>query len=202
MFLGMLNYFRGLVYDYARIVEPLVNLTKKNTSFVWSIECQNAFNTVQDIILKKPILKNFDPHLPISLITDASKIAICGILLQKKDNIYYPLEFFSRKLTPAECKHPSIRRELLATYASVRHFHDQLLGKNFELLTDAKPLTEYQSLDKKPEIVARWLLYLGTFSFTPTHIPGISNPTDFLSRVVEENSLNVNSITIFQPNDK
>ncbi|GBO38295.1 Transposon Tf2-6 polyprotein [Araneus ventricosus] len=111
-------------------------------------------------------------------------------------------EFFSRKLTPAECKYPSIRRELLAIYASVKHFHDQLLGENFELLTDAKPLTEYQSLDKKPEIVARWLLYLGTFSFTPTHIPGSLNPADFLSRVVEENSLNVNNITLFQPNDK
>ncbi|GBM07701.1 Transposon Tf2-9 polyprotein [Araneus ventricosus] len=202
MFLGMLNYFRGLIYDYAGIVEPLVKLTKKNTPFVWSVECENAFNTVQEIILKKPTLKNFDPNLPISLITDASKIAICGILLQKKDNVYYPLEFFSRKLTPAECKYPSIRRELLAIYASVRHFHDQLLGEKFELLTDAKPLTEYQSLDKKPEIVARWLLYLGTFSFTPTHIPGSLNPADFLSRVVEENSLNVNNITLFQPNDK
>ncbi|GBO41047.1 Transposon Tf2-11 polyprotein, partial [Araneus ventricosus] len=106
------------------------------------------------------------------------------------------------KLTPAECKYPSIRRELLAIHASVKHFHDQLLGENFELLTDAKPLTEYQSLDKKPEIVARWLLYLGTFSFTPTHIPGSLNPADFLSRVVEENSLNVNNITLFQPNDK
>ncbi|GBO16605.1 Transposon Tf2-8 polyprotein [Araneus ventricosus] len=202
MFLGMLNYFRGLIYDYAGIVEPLVKLTKKNTPFVWSVECENAFNTVQEIILKKPTLKNFDPNLPISLITDASKIAICGILLQKKDNVYYPLEFFSRKLTPAECKYPSIRRELLAIYASVKHFHDQLLGEKFELLTDAKPLTEYQSLDKKPEIVARWLLYLGTFSFTPTHIPGSLNPADFLSRVVEENSLNVNNITLFQPNDK
>ncbi|GBL95329.1 Transposon Tf2-6 polyprotein, partial [Araneus ventricosus] len=202
MFLGMLNYFRILIYDYAGIVEPLVKLTKKNTPFVWSVECENAFNTVQEIILKKPTLKNFDPNLPISLITDASKIAICGILLQKKDNVFYPLEFFSRKLTPAECKYPSIRRELLAIYASVKHFHDQLLGENFELLTDAKPLTEYQSLDKNPEIVARWLLYLGTFSFTPTHIPGSLNPADFLSRVVEENSLNVNNITLFQPNDK
>ncbi|GBM12040.1 Retrovirus-related Pol polyprotein from transposon 17.6 [Araneus ventricosus] len=57
MFLGMLNYFRGLIYDYAGIVEPLVKLTKKNTPFVWSVECENAFNTVQEIILKKPTLK-------------------------------------------------------------------------------------------------------------------------------------------------
>ncbi|GBL82852.1 Retrovirus-related Pol polyprotein from transposon 17.6 [Araneus ventricosus] len=84
MFLGMLNYFGGLIYDYAGIVEPLVKLTKKNTPFVWSVECENAFNAVQEIILKKLTLKNFDPNLPISLITDASKIAICGILLQKK----------------------------------------------------------------------------------------------------------------------
>ncbi|GBL99440.1 Transposon Tf2-9 polyprotein [Araneus ventricosus] len=186
MFLGMLNYFRGLIYDYARNVEPLINLTKKNAPFVWSVECENSFNEVQEIILKKPALKNFDPNLPISLITDASKIAICGMLLQKKDNVYCPLEFFSRQLTPAECKYPSIRRELLATYASVKHFHDQLLGENFELLTYAKPLTEYQCLDKEPEIVARRLLYLGTFSFTPTHIPGSLNPADFLSRVVEK----------------
>lgn len=200
-FIGMVNYFRHMIYDYAEITKPIVNLTKKNVPFIWNQECQKAFDNIQDLIMNKPNLKNLNQNLPLYLATDASKTAICGILMQKHNEKFYPVEFYSKQLSPAETRYPSIRRELFAIYASTRHFYEQLYGKKFTILTDAKPLTYHLQLDKQPDIVARWLLYMQQFDYIVEHIPGIKNPADFLSRVTE-NSLSVNNVTLFACNDE
>ncbi|GBL97600.1 Retrovirus-related Pol polyprotein from transposon 412 [Araneus ventricosus] len=137
-----------------------------------------------------------------------------GIIEPSSSSYCFPIIFIKKKQNPNDSNsepkfrmvvdyrlHNSITETFKICLPKISEIIKNI-AEEFELLTDAKPLTEYQSLDKKPEIVARWLLYLGTFSFTPTHIPGSLNPADFLSRVVEENSLNVNNITLFQPNDK
>nr|GBL57858.1 Transposon Tf2-6 polyprotein [Araneus ventricosus] len=71
-YLGMMNYFRHLIYNYAEVVEPIVNLTRKGTPFVWSENCQDAFNVMQEIILNKPTIKNYDESKPLYLTTDAN----------------------------------------------------------------------------------------------------------------------------------
>lgn len=191
---GMTNYFRHLIFDYARIISPIVNLTRKNVPFVWSSECQKAFDTLQNLIIDKPALKNIDETKPFYLVCDASKISVCGILMQKYDDKFYPVHFFSKQLSDAESKYPSIRRELLAIFLSCKYFYEQLYGRKFTLLTDAKPLTHHLQLDKQPDIVARWLLYLQQFDFTMEHIPGKSNPADFLSRMTIDENLESNNI--------
>lgn len=212
-YLGMLNYFRHLIFNFAELAQPIVNLTRKNSEFIWDQNCQNAFNKFQDIMLLKPTLKNIKQNEKLYLITDASKIAVCGILMQKHEDKFYPIEFFSKQLNPAETRYPSIRRELYAIFLAVKHFSEHLYGREFSILTDAKPLTHHIHLDKQPDIVARWLLYLQSFSYDIEHVPGFSNPADFLSRVCEEvdvnnikifstsNDLNYDNIVIHQRND-
>lgn len=197
--LGMINYFRHLIFDFARIVQPIVNLTKKNTVFNWDDNCQEAFNTIQNILLKKPTLKNIIESETLYLVTDASKIAICGILMQKYNNKFFPVQFYSRQLTASETKYPSIRRELLGIYDSVKHFHQHLYGKSFIILTDAKPLTYHIKLEKQPEIVARWIMFLQQFQYKIEHISGIENPADYLSRVIQHD-LAINNIHMFETN--
>ncbi|GBO31034.1 Transposon Tf2-9 polyprotein, partial [Araneus ventricosus] len=192
-YLGMMNYFRHLIFNYAEVVEPIVNLTRKGTPFVWSENCQDAFNVMQEIILNKPTIKNYDESKPLYLTTDASKVALCAILLQKDGENFYPIEFFSKQLSPSERNYPSIRRELFAIFMGIKHFREYLYGRHFYLLTDAKSLTYHMNLDKQPDIVKRWLLYLQDFSYNIDHIKGCDNPADFLSRMqiedVEVNNL-------------
>ncbi|GBO41466.1 Retrovirus-related Pol polyprotein from transposon 412 [Araneus ventricosus] len=45
-YLGMMNYFRHLIFNYAEVVEPIVKLTRKGTPFVWSENCKDAFNVM------------------------------------------------------------------------------------------------------------------------------------------------------------
>lgn len=192
MFLGTINYFRHLIFNFSELVEPIVNLTSKKSVFVWDERCQNAFMKIQDILLHNPTLKNIDFSKEFYLVTDASSVALSAILMQKHEDNFYPIEFFSKKLSPAETRYPSIRRELYAIFASIKFFRDILFGRRFVILTDAKPLTFHIQLDKQPELVARWLLYIQSFEFVTKHIAGKNNPADYLSRVCEEsNSVNV-----------
>ena len=45
-FLGIANYYRRFVKNFAIIATPLIRLTEKNCIFHWSNECQVAFDTL------------------------------------------------------------------------------------------------------------------------------------------------------------
>lgn len=199
-FLGMVNYFRHLIYNFAEIIKPIVNLTKKNVEFIWSKDCQKAMDLISEQLLLKPTLKNIKDDEKFYLVTDASNNSLCGILMQKSNDNFKPIEFHSRQLTFAESKYPSIRRELLAIVDSVKHFHQHLYGKEFTIFTDAKALTFHIDLQKQPEIVSRWLMYLQEFNYNIQHIQGLKNPADYLSRVPIRNAV-VNNANIFEVNE-
>jgi hypothetical protein len=42
-FLGLGNYFRRFILNYAKLVAPLNKLLRKDTPFFWSPSCQTAF---------------------------------------------------------------------------------------------------------------------------------------------------------------
>ena len=64
-----------------------------------------------------------------------------AVLQQRVQDVWQPLAFFSRTLSPAEQKYSAYNRELLAIYEAVRYFHHMLEAWNFTILTDHKPLT-------------------------------------------------------------
>jgi len=45
-FLGFCNFYRRFVKDYSHIARPLFNLTKKETPWNWTTECNTAFETL------------------------------------------------------------------------------------------------------------------------------------------------------------
>ena len=61
-FLGITGYYRRYVNKYSQIAEPLTNLMRKNTPFVWSKDCQQSFETLKQKLVETPILA-----YPISL---------------------------------------------------------------------------------------------------------------------------------------
>jgi len=55
-FLGTCNYFRRFVRKYAEIVRPLTDLLKHNTAYVWSTNCQTAFDNIKLLLTTTPVL--------------------------------------------------------------------------------------------------------------------------------------------------
>ena len=63
-------------------MHPIQKLPKKNVKFEWSEECDNAFKTAKETLMRDPILYHPDPNTPWIIKTDASKTAFAGVLLQ------------------------------------------------------------------------------------------------------------------------
>ena len=77
----------------------------------------------------------------ISLMTDASDIAVGATLQQEVDGRQQPLGFFPRSLSRAQRNYSTFDLELLAIYHSLKHFRYFLEGRPFTIYTNHAPLT-------------------------------------------------------------
>lgn len=103
-------------------MNPLHNLLRKEVKFIWSTECQESFDKIKVLLCSHPILKIFDPGLPIIIYTDASIKGVGAVLKQEdKNGENKPVAFFSKKLTEAQKKKKAIYLECLAIKESVKY---------------------------------------------------------------------------------
>ena len=71
-FLGLASYYRRFMKQFAKIAHPLHALTCKRTTFVWTEECQTAFDDLKRRLVTAPVLAfpKFDKSFILE--TDAS----------------------------------------------------------------------------------------------------------------------------------
>ncbi|XP_037931955.1 uncharacterized protein K02A2.6-like [Teleopsis dalmanni] len=116
------------------------HLLQKNTKFVWSEQCQDAYECIKKDITSDQVLTHFDPELPIILTTDASNSAVAGVLSHEfSKNDCKPIAFVSRALTKCEQNYSTLEKEALAIIFCVSKLKQYLHGNNFILRTDHKP---------------------------------------------------------------
>jgi hypothetical protein len=185
IFLGFANFYRRFIRGYSRITAPITSLLRKNERFEWSSQAQEAFDELKHQFTSAPVLRHFDPDLPIRLHTDASGFAISGILSQlHSDCQWHPVAFFSRKCIPAECNYGIPDLEMLAIVESMRHWRHYLEGSHhpIQVLSDHKNLTTFMSTKVLNRRQARWAELLADYDFVLIPIPGKKNPADGPSR--------------------
>ena len=123
------------------------------------------------------------PGCPTRLLTDASELAVSAILEQPDDaGAFHPVAFESRKLTQPERSYPPHLLELLAVVHALKALRPYLLDKPFELHTDNASLQWLQQQRHVSHHQARWLNLLAEYQYRVVHIPGRTNPADFLTR--------------------
>ena len=81
-FLGLTGYYRKCVPRFADISRPLMQLTRKETIFNWTLKCEKSFGLLKSYLCSEPILKEADMSKPYTLYTDASKYSWAGVLTQ------------------------------------------------------------------------------------------------------------------------
>ena len=64
------------------MVKPLVQLTQKNTPFIFNNNCLEAFKELKNQLISYPILCYYDLDLKLMLKTDTSNRVIAKILSQ------------------------------------------------------------------------------------------------------------------------
>jgi hypothetical protein len=165
---------------YSRVVTLITNLLQKDQRFDWSSDCQVAFDELKSLFTTAPILRHFDPDLPIRLHTDASGFAVSGILSKLHDASWHPIAYYSRKSSPAECNYDVPNREMLAVVDSMRHWRHYLEGSRHvvRVLSNHKNLEPFMTTQVLNHRQARWAELLTSYDFVLVHIHGIHNPAD------------------------
>ena len=99
------------------------------------------------------------------------------------DETPFPVAYASRKLLPREQSLSTIERECLGIVFGVLKFTYYLMGKEFILEVDHKPLIYMNKHKSSNDKVLRWSLALQPYRFRVVHIAGADNVgADLLSR--------------------
>lgn len=184
-FLGLVGYFRKFIKNFAILAHPLNKLLKKDVTWTWTNEQEQSFVTLKNKLTDRPILAIYDPAAETELHTDASKVGIGGILLQRSrsDEPFRAVGFYSRQTSPEERNFHSYELETLAVICSLRKYRVYLLRLSFKVVTDCNALrSTFSKRDLIPRI-ARWWLLMQEFQCTIEYRPGIKmSHVDALSR--------------------
>ncbi|GJU93836.1 reverse transcriptase domain-containing protein [Tanacetum coccineum] len=100
-FLGHAGFYRRFIQDFSKIARPMTHLLEKETPFVFSKDCIDAFQTLKKKLTEAPILVVLDWNLPFELMCDASDFAIGAVLGQRKMKHFQPIHYASKTMTEA-----------------------------------------------------------------------------------------------------
>ena len=186
-FLGMVNQLGKFSPNLAEKTRPLRELLRKDRAWVWGIMQQRAFEEVKGTLTTAPVLALFDPSHETVVSADASCYGLGAVLIQRQpEGALKPVAYISRSLTPTEQRYAQIEKEALAFTWACERFSDYLVGLQFHIETDHKPLVPLfstKNLDELPIRVQRFWMRMMRFLFTISHVPGKNlTVADTLSR--------------------
>ena len=119
----------------------------------------------------------YDPNRDTKVSADASSYGLGGVLLQKWEEEWRPVAYASRSLTPTEQRYAQVEKEALGLTWACERFKDFLIGKQFCMETDHKPILSLlgaQALDLLPPRIQRFRMRLMRYSYSIVHVPGKS----------------------------
>ncbi|GJT38325.1 reverse transcriptase domain-containing protein [Tanacetum coccineum] len=164
-FLGHAGFYRRFIKDFSKISRPMTHLLEKNTPFIFSNECIQAFNTLKKKLTEAPILIAPDWDLPFELMCDASDFAIGAVLGQRHEKHFKPIHYASKTMNEAESHYTTTEKEMLAVVYAFEKFRSYLILNKSIVYTDHSALKYlFAKKDSKARLL-RWVLLLQEFDF-------------------------------------
>jgi len=152
-FLGLANYYRRFVKDFARIAKRLHETMRKGKKWEWGEKQQKAFEELKKRFTTEPDL---DKEMRVE--ADTLDFATGGVLLMKcEDEKWRPVAYISKSLNEAERNYKIHDKEMLAIIRCLeawRHFLEGAKGQ-FEIWTDHKNLEYFMKAQKLNQRQAR-----------------------------------------------
>ena len=158
--------------------------SETKSSFTWTEETQEAFESLKKHLSSTPILALPDVKEPFILCTDASSTAMGAVLAQVQDGKERAICYASKAFSKSQTNYSATKRELLAIVTFTRHFRHYLLRRKFKIVTDHRALQWLHNFKDPDGLTARWLEKLAAFNYDVKHRPGKSiGHADGLSRI-------------------
>jgi hypothetical protein len=135
-------------------------MLKPENPFMWTTECQQAFQELKDKLCSETILTRYRPELMCILNCDCQGQTLGAVLSQKhpEDRVERVLAYSSRTLKRAELKYSPTEGELLALLHGLKAFGQYLAGgSRFLVRTDHWALKWLRKHNPSSGRLARWL---------------------------------------------
>nr|GEY82540.1 DNA-directed DNA polymerase [Tanacetum cinerariifolium] len=144
----------------------MTHLLEKETPFIFSTECIDAFNTLKKKLTEASILVVPNWNLPFKLMCDASEYAIGAGLGQCKSKHFQPIHYASKAMIEAQIHYTTTEKEMLAVVYAFEKFQPYLVLSKSIVYTDHSALkyllnkqdTKTRKLLRSSKLVMRDLL--------------------------------------------
>ena len=85
-FLGLLSYYRRFIPRFSAIAHPLYSLTRKDTPFLWSVDCETAFDQLKGQLTQAPVLAY--PHFGKDFLLETNASGVVWAVKHFRHYIY------------------------------------------------------------------------------------------------------------------
>ena len=190
-FVGLCNFFRTHIKDFAQISAPLTKLTRKGEFEGGKLpeEAEKAFFQLRKALSSDPVVHYPRKDRTYALITDASTGTETipggmGAILTQMDEEgkFYVIAYGSKQLAAHEKNYSPFLLEMAAACWGMETYQEHLRGKHFVLYTDHKPLEKLSHMHTKT--LNRLQQLMLDYDFEIKYHKGEDLPADFLSRYV------------------
>nr|GFA48338.1 reverse transcriptase domain-containing protein [Tanacetum cinerariifolium] len=135
-FLGHAGFYRRFIKDFLKISRPMTHLLEKNSPFIFSNECIQAFRTLKDKLTEAPILIAPNWDQPFALMYDARDYAVGAVLGQRVEKHFRPIHYASKTMNQAETNYTTTEKEMLAVVYAFEKFRSYLIMNKIIVYTD------------------------------------------------------------------
>jgi len=183
-FLGMSNFNRRFIKNYAHITAPMARLTSEKVPFLWGEAEQEAFTTIKEALQTATMLHLPDWSKKFQIFSDASDVAVGATLCQEDDNKkMVVLGYHSKTLSGCEKRWGATDKEMYGVISASRKW-ECYCSNGVIFHTDHQPLTTMKKTKSPRGKRARWLMELENFDYSLVYIEGKKNVSaDYLSRI-------------------
>ena len=157
-FIGLCNFFRNHIKNFALIAQPLHRLTRKDVYKEGPIdpEALKAFHTIKNALISEPVVAFPRADRKFALISEAHPASgtnegcLSATLCQIDDQgSFHVLSYASRQLQTHELNYPPFLLEMANAVFGMETYDEYLRGRPFTLFMDERPQPELSHLHKK-----------------------------------------------------
>ena len=133
-----------------------------------------------------------DSSATIIIQTDACETGFGAIVFQIRNGQKRIIENYSKLFSKPQLAYATVEKEAIAVVHTLKKFRYLLMGRNFIVQTDHKPLLNYFNNTKNANSrKLRMIFELQEYDYILQHIPGKENQdADLLSRINNINNIN------------
>lgn len=162
-FLGLVGYVGRFIPKLSEKTHALRELVK-SSKYVWNEEHQKALDIIRKDVMSAPVLSYLSNERPTRIVADASSVGLGAVLLQfenpDKTNPVV-ISYANKALSETEKMYGQTEKEALAIVWAIDRFKFYLLGQEFEVETDHRPLENiFKPSSTPPGRIAKWILRL------------------------------------------